>query len=133
VRYGWEDVDLGLRLRQAGLGRVKARAAYVLHDRSRRPLEAEARDHEECGINAARYLAKHPSPASRRRVRLRTLWMNRAACRLGFTPDRLRWLAAERDGRLRSRAARAVFLMGRYADGLRQGLAHSVTSPDGGE
>ena len=29
--WAWEDIELGRRLRKAGVGRVKDRAAYVLH------------------------------------------------------------------------------------------------------
>ena len=63
--YGWEDTELGVRLRLAGLGNVRNRRAYVLHHRDGTPtLESEMKKRRECGSNAALFYAKYPSAGS---------------------------------------------------------------------
>lgn len=124
LRYGWEDIDLGVRLRRLGLGRVKARDAFVLHESGTPSLEADGRKHEECGENAAIYYAKHPSPASARRIRLGTLRLVDRLNRLGATPERLAALASRRTAAtaMARPLAASLYLRHRYAQGLARAL-----------
>lgn len=130
-RYGWEDVELGVRLRGVGLGRVKERAAYVLHARSSTDLEAEARRQVECGANAIVYYVKHPTTATRRRIKVSALRKQRVLCRLGLSASRIASLASGRSGWAGSvlePLARPLFLLQRYADGLKLGMAERGVS-----
>ena len=131
LRYGWEDVELGARLRQLGLGRIKERAAYVLHAPAAAGLEAEARKQEECGANAIVYYVKHPTAATRRRIRTNALWKQRLLRRLGLPASRLAALASGGSGWpgfMVKPLARPLFLLQRYADGLRLGMAERGVS-----
>jgi glycosyltransferase involved in cell wall biosynthesis len=126
LRYGWEDVELGDRLRALGLGRVKERRAYVVHERERLSLDEQGRKLEECGANAALYFAKAPSPATVRRIRGRMLRQNRVCIRLGLTENRLVRMAAATSG-VAGIVARTVaaplYRAHRYASGLQRGMA----------
>ncbi len=70
TRYGWEDTELGVRLRALGVERVKNRRAYVLHGHvSGYDWRIRGRKQEEAGVNAAYFLSKHPTPNVARLVR----------------------------------------------------------------
>jgi glycosyltransferase involved in cell wall biosynthesis len=130
-RYGWEDVELGIRLRSQGLGRVRERAAYVLHAHRRSDLEAEARRQEECGANAIVYYVRHPTAATRRRINVGALGKERVLRRLGLSAGRIAPLASGRSGwvgLVLRPVARPLFLLQRYADGLRIGMAERSVS-----
>jgi GT2 family glycosyltransferase len=68
--YGWEDTELGVRLREAGLRWKFAWEAYLWHVKPPREntLAVESRKAIEKARMARRFLAKHPS----RRARLAT-------------------------------------------------------------
>lgn len=68
--YGWEDTELGVRLREAGCRWRFAWAAYLWHLKpaTEDALEIEARKAVEKARMARRFLDKHPS----RRARLAT-------------------------------------------------------------
>ena len=61
--YGWEDTDVGLRLRSRGLTRVFAWPAYIYHVKPPRTLTLERRRAlaVEKGTMAARFVRKAPS------------------------------------------------------------------------
>lgn len=65
--YGWEDTELGVRLRAAGMRRRFARDAYLWHVKP--PLEntlaVESRKAAEKARMAVRFLRKQPSPRAR--------------------------------------------------------------------
>ena len=65
--YGWEDTDLGLRLRSRGLARVFAWPAYIYHIKPPRTgtLERRRALAVEKGTMAARFIRKAPSWAVR--------------------------------------------------------------------
>jgi GT2 family glycosyltransferase len=66
--YGWEDMDLGIRLRRMGLRRVFSRRALAYHHQlapSTEALEALLRKEEERARMAVRFLDKHPGLSSR--------------------------------------------------------------------
>ncbi len=125
VRYGWEDVELGVRLRNLGLGRVKERRAFVLHERHATRLDQEAGRQEECGANAAAYYAKHPTKATAARIRARSLKAGRILDLAGLTSDRVAAFARRNTGlaaALRPLSVR-LYLRQRYAAGLARGMA----------
>lgn len=68
--YGWEDTELGVRLREAGLVWRFAWDAYIWHIKppDENTIEVEARKAYEKARMAGRFLMKHPS----RRARLAT-------------------------------------------------------------
>jgi glycosyltransferase involved in cell wall biosynthesis len=68
--YGWEDTELGVRLREGGARWRFAWDAYLWHIKSpaEAPLEVEARKAVEKARMARRFLEKHPS----RRARMAT-------------------------------------------------------------
>ncbi|HZZ00171.1 MAG TPA: glycosyltransferase family A protein [Candidatus Baltobacteraceae bacterium] len=68
--YGWEDTELGVRLREAGLVWRFAWDAYIWHIKppNENTIEVEARKAYEKARMAGRFLSKHPS----RRARLAT-------------------------------------------------------------
>jgi GT2 family glycosyltransferase len=65
--YGWEDTDLGIRLRRAGVRRIFAWDAYLYHIKppSAETLEAARRKVIEKARMAARLVAKYPFPRTR--------------------------------------------------------------------
>ena len=68
--YGWEDTELGVRLRESGLRRRFAWDAYLWHIKvpAEQTLAVESGKALEKARMASRFLAKHPS----RRARLAT-------------------------------------------------------------
>ncbi len=65
--YGWEDTELGVRLREAGVGWRFAWAAAIWHVKppGENTLEVEARKAFEKAAMARRFLEKHPSGRAR--------------------------------------------------------------------
>jgi GT2 family glycosyltransferase len=65
--YGWEDTELGVRLREAGIGRRFAWDAAIWHVKlpSENSLEVEARKTVERARMAHRFVAKHPGKRAR--------------------------------------------------------------------
>ncbi len=65
--YGWEDTELGLRLRRSGARRRFAWDAYLWHIKlpAQNTLEDESRKAVEKARMARRFLAKHPSNRAR--------------------------------------------------------------------
>jgi len=65
--YGWEDTELGVRLRQAGMRWKFAWDAYLWHIKppTENTLEVETRKVVERARMARRFLAKHPSARAR--------------------------------------------------------------------
>lgn len=61
--YGWEDTDLGIRLKERGLRRIFAWDAYLYHIKDPRSMTLDRRCAlaAEKGEMAARFLAKKPS------------------------------------------------------------------------
>ena len=61
--YGWEDTDLGLRLRALGLRRVFAWPAYLYHIKPKASMTLERRRTlaREKGMMAARFVRKAPT------------------------------------------------------------------------
>lgn len=124
--YGWEDTELGVRLRLAGLGNVRNRRAYVLHHRDGTPtLESEMKKRRECGSNAALFYAKYPLPEVKKLISWGNLKMDARLAAWGLvdwaTPQRAAaWKAAKHPFYA---LVRKILLIHLYATALRTGLA----------
>lgn len=86
--YGWEDTELGVRLRLAGVQWRFAWDAYLWHIKppEENTLAVEGRKAVEKARMARRFLAKHPSPRARLATGAYALNLLRAR---HFLPDRL--------------------------------------------
>ncbi len=126
--YGWEDSELGIRLREAGVGWKFAWDAPIWHVKppEYNTLEVEARKAVEKARMAQRFLEKHPS----KRARLATGAHGLNLFRARLLPER--WLALLAGVATDDRApgwikalARAQFLDGTYARELLAALMKS--------
>lgn len=126
--YGWEDTELGVRLREAGLAWRFAWDAYIWHIKppQENTIEVEARKAYEKARMAGRFLLKHPS----RRARLATGAHPANVLRGRFlTPEALLALyagvaTAGRAPRWLRAFARAQFLDGVYTRELVRSIRH---------
>jgi glycosyltransferase involved in cell wall biosynthesis len=129
--YGYEDTELGMRLRLAGLGQTRNRRAYVLHHTNGTPsLECEMKKRRECGSNGALFYAKHPLPEVKKLIKWERLeWYHRLT-RWGL----LRWATPELAASLKYRGhilypvVRKMLLIRLYAAALQAGLTSSGVS-----
>lgn len=116
--YGWEDTELGIRLRARGLRRTFSWEAYLWHVKpaSWNGLEVEARKALEKARMAARFVRKQPS--SRARMATGAHMVNRLRGRYLLPESLLELLAgaavSERVPHALRRVARAQFLDGLY-------------------
>ncbi len=131
--YGYEDTELGLRLRLVGLGQTRNRRAYVLHHTAGTPtLESEIKKRRECGSNGALFYAKHPLPEVKKLVKWNCLRWYNFLNRWGL----LRWATPELASSLKYRGhvlypiVRKMLLIRLYATALRSGLAEAGLSGD---
>lgn len=135
VEYGWEDLELGDRLRDLGLRSVTAPGARGFH--LQRParvaaLPARLSKERQRGRTAIVYYRKRPTFRVRAKVQL--LWPFFALDRLFtlgglLTGDRMvrrleRWEAAGRHGLVRFWTW--VLMQNAYMEGLREGLRRGV-------
>ena len=131
--YGYEDTELGVRLRLAGLGQTRNRRAYVLHHTDGTPtLESEIKKRRECGGNGALFYAKHPLPEVKKLVKWSCLRWYNFLNQWGL----LRWATPELAASLKYRGhllypvVRKMLLIRLYATALRSGLAEAGLSGD---
>ncbi len=132
--YGFQDGEMGVRLRLAGVGAVKNRRAYVLHHRSGTPtLELEMKKSRERGGTAAQFYEKYQLPQVKKRIYWGRLKWDERFERWGLvrwaTPERV--AAMKQSGHLLYPVARKVLLIHLYAAGLRQGLAKAGIAAEG--
>jgi GT2 family glycosyltransferase len=82
--YGWEDTELGVRLREAGMRWAFAWDAYLWHVKppDENTLASESRKAVEKARMARRFLAKHPSRRARLATGAHALNLLRARCLL---------------------------------------------------
>jgi glycosyltransferase involved in cell wall biosynthesis len=121
-RYGWEDTELGVRLRRRGVEAGKNRRAFVLHRAvSGYDWRERGRKQREAGENAAYFLAKHPTREVAKLVRGRpTLARALSACGLDETRVARACAARTRGGPL-AWALHQAYEIGQYERGLRRG------------
>jgi len=121
-RYGWEDTELGVRLRRRGVERVKNRRAFVLHRLVRGyDWRDRGRKQREAGENAAYFLARHPTREVARLVKGRPA-IARALAACGLDAERVANACARRRSRTPlSWALRQAYEIQQYERGLRHG------------
>lgn len=124
--WAWEDVELGTRLMESGLKRIKNRRAYVLHCKvGKYSLQSQAAFRKERAEYAGKFFCKHPSAMAKRMVRLRYLKYDRLFERMGWVR---RYLNEEyissSGGRLPAwpPMLKKFYLIHAHAEGLRKGL-----------
>ncbi len=132
--YGYEDTELGIRLRLAGLGNIRNRRAYVLHHTDGTPtLESEMKKRRECGSNGALFYEKHPLPEVKKLINWNSLSWDDRFQKLGLTG----WATVERATawkqcrHLLYPVVRKILLIHLYASALRQGLTDAGMSVEG--
>ncbi len=79
-KFGWQDRELGFRLRKMGVKRKKNRRAYVFHYKRKGSLDDFGqllKKEKERGMNAVIFYRKHPLKKIRHQVRFRYLWYDR--------------------------------------------------------
>lgn len=121
--YGWEDQELGHRLRRMGLTRVKNRSAVALHCAGTRVrADVLLSKRRQCGSNAVLFYNRQPEPSVRRQIRLDRLE------RLDTLNTLCRLIRAEVvNGEWRARwplkyPAARLMLQREYAIGLSEGI-----------
>lgn len=122
--FGWQDRELGLRLKKMGLRRVKNRKAYVLHyQMERNDLSQVAKKRRDRGENAILYYKKHPISRIEREARFHYLFYDRIFKNLGLTEKYLRldYLESKKKGLLFF-LFKKLYLIHSYAEGLREGM-----------
>ena len=132
--YGYEDTELGVRLRLAGLGNVRNRRAYVLHHTDGTPsLDSEMKKRRECGSNGALFYAKHPLPEVKKLINWDSLWWDSWFNKIGWaewaTPKRV--AKAKQNKELVYPILRKILLIHLYATAFRQGLADAGIATEG--
>jgi GT2 family glycosyltransferase len=124
--WAWEDVELGTRLMESGLKRVKNRRAYVLHCKTgKHSLASQAAFRKERAEYAGKFFSKHPSPGAERMVRLRYLKYDRLLEDMGWVRRYLNEeYVSSSGGKLPSwpPMLKKLYLIHAHAEGLRKGL-----------
>jgi glycosyltransferase involved in cell wall biosynthesis len=124
--YGYEDTELGVRLRLSGLGNARNRRAYVLHHSDGTPtLESEMKKRRECGSNGALFYEKFPLPEVKKLINWDSMKWDARLTGAGL----VRWATPERAAAMKQSGhplypvARKILLTHLQAAALRRGLA----------
>jgi len=125
--YGWEDTDLGVRLRERGVGRAWSWDAYIYHVKPPATISLEKRTAlaAEKGAMAARFVRKSPSFAVKLATGAYALNFARAAIVGAPALRRVYRRAAPASGEGGSgwsRFAADALVDAAYVDALRSGL-----------
>ena len=124
--YGWEDTDVGVRLRAAGLRRLFAWDAYIYHVKppDALPLDRAISLAREKGAMAARFVRKSPTFAVRLATGAYAANYARAAV-VHAAPLRslyARWTRERPPGSRLGRFAREALVDAAYLDALRSAM-----------
>jgi GT2 family glycosyltransferase len=127
--YGWEDTDLGIRLRERGLRRVFDWSAYIYHIKPAVATALERRKAlaQEKGTMAARFVRKNPSLPVRLATGAYALNFARAAL-LRASPVRAlceRLVRSSPSDSVASALATEALVDGSYIEALRAALRRS--------
>ena len=127
--YGWEDSDLGRRLRNAGLTPRRNRRAYALHYKAgKATLIEQCRVRREMAKNALRYYRKFPYAEVRREIRYRYLDYEKLFNKIVWLKNRLNIDYLQNHQRqFGFSLLRRCWLISNYAEELRKGLAEENT------
>lgn len=133
--YGWEDTELGLRLRRHGVRRAFAWDAYLWHVK---PVTVETLDvvlHKTLERAAMAGLLLRKDPSLRTKLATGAYGLNLARSAVlapGWSLERFRALAENEGAPAALRAfARGQFLDGSYTRALRAALANDARAYDG--
>ena len=125
--YGWFDRELGLKLREMGVKRIKNRRAYAFHIKRGKALANFSELFEKAkdrGVNAALYYKKHPSRKVKHEIRFRYLFYDRLIFFKSWMEKILKKklsLPSNKSSPLLNLMA-SLYLVHIYAEGLREGL-----------
>ena len=132
--YGYEDTELGVRLRLAGLGNVRNRRAYVLHHTDGTPtLDSEMKKRRECGGNGALFYEKYPLPEVKKLINWDSLKWDRCFGALNL----IGWANPQRAAQWKQAGhplyplLRKILLTHLYAEALRRGLQEAGLPVEG--
>ncbi len=124
--YGWEDTDLGVRLRAKGLRRIFDWSAYIYHVKPAASMTLERRRAQarEKGMMAARFVRKNPSLPVRLATGAHAFNFVRAAfVRASGLPALFERMARhDPSDSLSARLANEALVDVAYVDALRDGL-----------
>jgi len=126
--YGWEDTELGLRLRDSGVQHAFAWDAYLYHIKPPEPLELSVRRSLEKATMAARLVRKRPDFRTRLATGAYSLNLMRARVVAPFLPVYAGVAASTRLPRPLVAYARARLLDGVYVERLAQELHREDTA-----
>lgn len=76
VGFGWQDREIGLRLRRMGVRRVKNRSAFAYHFREEKGYTCQeiSQKWRDRGVNAVLFYKKHPSLKNLWGIKFYYLW-----------------------------------------------------------
>lgn len=123
--YGWEDSELGIRLREAGIGWAFAWDAAIWHVKpaDSETIEVQARKAIEKARMARRFLDKHPTPRARMATGAHALNLLRARLLPAWLPVLFAGVAVdERAPNWLKSLARSQFLDATYLQELERTL-----------
>lgn len=120
--YGWEDTELGLRLRESGVQHAFAWDAYLYHIKPPEPLELSVRRSVEKATMAARLVRKRPDMRTRLATGAYRLNLMRAKVVAPFLPVYAGVATSKRLPRPLVAYARARLLDGVYVERLAKEL-----------
>jgi glycosyltransferase involved in cell wall biosynthesis len=124
-RFGWQDRELGFRLRKMGVKRKKNRRAYVFHFKQKGSVDDFGqlfKKEKERGVNAVIFYRKHPLKKIRHQVRFRYLWYNRLIPFKKLINRDIEVFHQSRGKKFIRPFLRKLYLIHAYAEGLKEGL-----------
>ncbi|MFQ6003564.1 MAG: glycosyltransferase family 2 protein, partial [Candidatus Zixiibacteriota bacterium] len=124
-KFGWQDRELGFRLRKMAVKRKKNRRAYVFHFKQKGSLDDFAelfKKEKERGMNAVIFYRKHPVRKIRHQVRFRYLWYDRLIPFKKLIDRDIEIFHLTSWKRFRRPFLTKFYLIHAYAEGLREGL-----------
>ena len=125
-KFGWQDRELGFRLRKMGVRRKKNRRAYVFHFKQKESLSNFVelfRKERERGMNAVIFYRKHPVKQIRHQARFRYLWYDRLIPFKKLTDRDIEVFHQASWKRFKRPFLTKFYLIHAYAEGLREELA----------
>jgi len=122
--FGWFDRELGFRLKQIGMKRIKNRKAYAFHIKGGaiNNFTELYKKAEDRGINAALYYRKHPLMRIKREVRFRYLRYDKLIFFKHWMDKNLSENSFSKRTNLLSNLLIKLYLIHAYANGLKKGL-----------
>jgi len=124
-KFGWQDRELGFRLKEMGVKRKKNRRAYVFHFKQKGSLDDFGqllKKEKERGMNAVIFYCKHPLKKIRHQVRFRYLWYDRLIPFKKLTDRDIEVFRRAHCKRFKLPFLSKFYLIHAYAEGLKEGL-----------